>query len=103
MDGEICLIDRDGHLVLETVFTDLICYHPETMVGMFAYPNPADPEEQKVFLPAAQSRNAVFHKQAVPAAAAVPGYPDRPRPRATPDQAVERIFQEVTSADNDGT
>ena len=33
LDGEICLIDRDGHLVLETVFTDLICYHPETMVG----------------------------------------------------------------------
>ncbi len=50
LEGEICLIDRDGHLVLETVFTDLICYHPETMVGMFAYPNPADPEEQKVCL-----------------------------------------------------
>ncbi len=50
LDGEICLIDRDGRPVLETVFTDLLCYNPETMVGMFAYPDPADPEEQKVCL-----------------------------------------------------
>lgn len=36
-NGKICLIDRKGTVVLETVFTDLVSYNPNTMVGAFTY------------------------------------------------------------------
>ncbi len=36
-NGKICLIDRRGNVVMETVFSDLVSYHPETMVGAFEY------------------------------------------------------------------
>ena len=38
-DGKICLIDRKGQTVLETVFDDLVAYHAESMVGVFRYTN----------------------------------------------------------------
>lgn len=39
IDGKICLIDRKGNVVMETVFSDLVSYHPETFVGAFTYTN----------------------------------------------------------------
>ncbi len=36
-DGKIGLINRQGTMVLETVFSDLVCFNPETMVGLFQY------------------------------------------------------------------
>ena len=38
-DGKIGLIDRKGNIVLETVFSDLIGYNPETMVCAMEYTN----------------------------------------------------------------
>lgn len=36
-DGKICLVNREGELVLKTVFSDLIGYNPDTMVCAMEY------------------------------------------------------------------
>lgn len=36
-DGKICMIDRKGNIVLQTVFSDLIGYNPDTMVCAMEY------------------------------------------------------------------
>ena len=40
LNGKICLIDRDGEIVLSTVFTDVTAYNPETMVFAAQYTDP---------------------------------------------------------------